>query len=428
MNYAETLDYLYTQLPMFQRQGPVAFKKDLRNTLALCAALENPQHKFKSIHLAGTNGKGTCSHILASLLQRPGQKIGLYTSPHYKDFRERIKVNGQLMPKAEVVDFVASHKDVFEEIRPSFFEITVAMAFWYFAKVGVDYAVIETGLGGRLDSTNILQPELCLITNISLDHQSMLGNTLPKIAKEKAGIIKKNTPIVIGEYQETVHSVFSKKAKKEGSPLYLAKDICQVSNYQYNLTAASFEVKFQKKRKFEIKTDLIGNYQAKNIQSALAAYAQLLNENKRSLDLAWIQKALAKVRKRTYYLGRWQVLQKRNPAILCDSAHNKAGIQMLLSATEQSYDQLHIIFGTVNDKDLSPIFSLLPSKARYYFAKANIPRGMPAPQLLSIANENGLTGQGYSSVRRALAAAKQRAGKNDLILVCGSIYVVAEVL
>ena len=429
MTYNETLDYLYTQLPMFQRQGPPAFKKDLGNTIRLCAALGDPQHSFKSIHIAGTNGKGTCSHILSSVLQQPGKRIGLYTSPHYKDFRERIKINGQLMPKKEVVQFVADYRGIFEEIQPSFFEITVAMAFWYFAKEGVDWAIVETGLGGRLDSTNILRPELCLITNISLDHQAMLGNDLPTIAKEKAGIIKKGIPVIIGEHQKEVHAVFTSKAKKEKTKLFLANKICGIKNYKSSLKGAQFDLTSGQKKLGIFKTDLIGNYQEKNLRSALATFFHLSKNHGIAWEETWIKKALRNIRSRSYYVGRWQSLPNQGATVLCDSAHNIAGISSFVAALDNwRYDNLHIIFGTVSDKDPTPILSLLPKAARYYFAKANIPRGMPSEQLTELAAGIGLDGQDYSSVRRAMAAAKRRAGKKDLIVACGSIFVVGELL
>ncbi|MEM6319321.1 MAG: folylpolyglutamate synthase/dihydrofolate synthase family protein [Bacteroidota bacterium] len=427
--YKETLTYLYTQLPMFQRVGQTAFKKDLTNIIVLCEKLENPHQQFKSIHLAGTNGKGSTTHIIGAALQASGLKVGYYTSPHYKDFRERIKINGRLIPKRAVVDFVEQHKALFEAIRPSFFEITVAMAFDYFAKEKVDVAVIETGLGGRLDSTNIIQPLLSVITNISYDHQQFLGDTLPEIAGEKAGIIKHQTPVVIGETQQATKAVFEAKAKVENAPIIFAdKHITLVEkDVQPHHT-----VYFVKGRYFNfnhLKVNLLGQYQQKNITTALQAIAQL---NKLAvfptITKAHIQKGFSELKALTYFIGRWQKLGE-SPTILCDSGHNEAGIdQILRQLSQMTFQQLHVVIGMVNDKDNAKILKKLPASAKYYFVKADIPRGLDAKVLKERAKELGLKGRAYSSVKNGLKAAKISTTDKDLIFIGGSIFVVAEVI
>jgi len=374
--YQATLDYLYTQLPMFQRVGSTAFKKDLTNIIALCDYLGQPHQQFPSIHIAGTNGKGSTTHLIGAMLQASGLKVGFYTSPHYKDFRERIKINGQLIKKRQIVEFVEEHRNVFEKIRPSFFEITVAMAFDYFAKEKVDVAIIETGLGGRLDSTNIVTPLLSVITNISFDHQQFLGDTLPKIAH---------------------HTIYYVKGR----------------NHNFNHLAVN----------------LIGGYQQKNITTALQAITTL---NKNSLlptiTPAAIQTGLKNLQSSTYFLGRWQKLGEQ-PTIICDSGHNQAGIQQILQQFEKiAYQELHFILGMVNDKDIDKILKMLPKTVRYYFVKADIPRGLAADILKEKATAYGLKGRAYSSVKNGLRAAKRRASKEDFIFVGGSIFVVAEVV
>ncbi|NNE29147.1 MAG: bifunctional folylpolyglutamate synthase/dihydrofolate synthase [Saprospiraceae bacterium] len=428
MSYKEVLDYLYFQLPMFQRQGPVAFKKDLKNIRALLRELGNPHKEFKSIHIAGTNGKGSCSHILASLLAHEGRKIGLYTSPHYKDFRERIKINGNFIPKKDVIRFVIDNRSLFDEINPSFFEITVVMAFHHFADSDVDYAVIETGLGGRLDSTNVLDPILSLITNIGFDHQEFLGNTLPAIAKEKAGIIKRGRQVIIGERQAEVQGVFEKKAKQKDAPINYAADVVDLSEYSWNMKGSNFALR-SGREKWNLKSDLAGSYQEKNLRAALAAYKLLAKAESMPFEQKKIVSSLRQIRNRTKFFGRFQVLRQKDPMVLCDSAHNLAGIKNLLDSLDQiSRGSLHIVFGTVKDKDIAPLLELLPKDAQYYFVKADIPRGMPQHKLQKIAEPFGLNGKSYSSVRRGFASAIRRAEAKDLVLVCGSIFVVAEVL
>lgn len=413
---------------MFQRVGPAAFKKDLTNITKLCQALGNPQQQFKSIHIAGTNGKGSSAHMLASVLQEAGYQVGLYTSPHYKDFRERIKRNGQLISKKQVVKFVAENKALFQEIQPSFFEITVALAFKYFADKQVDIAIIETGLGGRLDSTNILNPILSLITNISFDHQQFLGNTLPDIAAEKAGIIKQNTPVIISEYQEEVATVFVEKAAAMQSEIWFADQEYSIKQKDLNLRYSSFEISTKNGRfAKELKLGLTGNYQQKNLAGVLKTIEWLSNAGFNITYKAFVN-GLRHVAENTYMLGRWQIIHT-NPLTICESAHNPGGLRLLQAQLQQqSYDQLHVVFGMVNDKSPEKVVSYLPKEATYYFAKANIPRGMDAEQLASQMNENGLKGNAYNSVKKAFKAARKQASSSDLILIGGSIFIVAEVL
>jgi dihydrofolate synthase/folylpolyglutamate synthase len=429
MNYQETTQWLFSQLPMFQRVGSQAFKKDLGNIIALCKHLGEPQNKFKSIHIAGTNGKGSTAHILAAILQTAGYKVGLYTSPHYRDFRERIKINGSYISEQAVVDFVADNQTTFEAIKPSFFEMTVAMAFDYFHKEAVDIAIIETGLGGRLDSTNIITPLLSIITNIGLDHEAMLGNTLALIAVEKAGIIKANVPVLIGETHIETAPVFVEKAVQEEAAIIFVDEIVEAQlverNYQkaiYNITSESYNLNF-----YELIFDLTGAYQIHNLKTALLATFFLLKEGF-VLTPAHIRAACADVQNISKLLGRWQVLSEF-PLTICDSGHNGHGLQYTLQALEElNKEQIHFVFGTVNDKDLSKVFPLLPKDAIYYFCKADIPRGLDATTLQQFAEEYGLNGQAYASVREAFEVAQAQAGDNDCVFVGGSIFVVGEVV
>ncbi|GJM32859.1 MAG: folylpolyglutamate synthase [Saprospiraceae bacterium] len=427
--YRETLDFLYSQLPMFQRIGPAAFKKDLTNIIALLDHLGNPQQQFPSIHLAGTNGKGSVAFMLAAIFQAHGYKTGLYISPHYKDFRERIRINGQYTSRQYIVDFVDAHKALLEEVRPSFFEITVAMAFDYFAKQQVDIAIIETGLGGRLDSTNVLHPILSAITNISYDHQQFLGDTLEAIAGEKAGIIKAGVPVVIGENQAATSPVFLAKAKSLGAPIYFAEAHFQVDEIRSDESFTHFQVtKEGIIQKEELTVDLQGPYQYRNVQTVLACLDVLKNQLNWDLKTEHIKTGLSQVRSLTRFIGRWQVIGHK-PMILCDSAHNVGGLEVVMQRLkEMSYQQLHIVLGTVNDKEVEKVFPLFPADARYYFAKADIPRGLDAQVLREKASPFGLNGRAYTSVKNALRAAKRQAGGKDLIFVGGSIFVVAEVL
>ena len=430
--YKQTLTYLYKQLPMYQRVGSAAFKKDLTNIIALCTYLGEPQKRFPSIHLAGTNGKGSTSHLLAAMLQASGQRVGMYTSPHYKDFRERIKINGQLITQQYIIDFVAAHKEVFEKIRPSFFEITVALAFDYFAAQEVDVAIIETGLGGRLDSTNIIRPLLSIITNIGYDHQQFLGTTLPEIAFEKAGIIKENIPVIIGETQEETRGVFEKKAKEVQVSICFADQEITLTKEQESDFHISYSIQTTNTNNdlpASICVNLKGDYQEKNIVTALQAISQLQKQERFStITKEAIEKGLFNLKEYTYFIGRWQQLGI-NPLILCDSAHNVDGLKIVWEQVKQlSYKELHIVFGMVNDKDRGKILSLFPTEAQYYFAKANIPRGLDAAILKKEAAEYGLKGRAYVSVKNALKAAKRKAKREDLIFIGGSIFIVAEVL
>jgi dihydrofolate synthase/folylpolyglutamate synthase len=431
-SYQETLDYMYAKLPMFQRIGSAAYKDNLDNTIALCKRLNNPEHKFKSIHIAGTNGKGSTSHMLASILQAAGLKVGLYTSPHLKDFRERIKINGQPIPQQYIVDFINVHKAFFEELQPSFFEMTVGLAFDYFATQKVDIAVIEVGLGGRLDSTNVVTPEISIITNISFDHVTLLGNTLEKIAREKAGIIKPHVPVIIGETQTTTAAVFIEKAKEQPASLLFADRIYTAHGAQqkwegeklYLVTDIEKEGTLIYKN---LQSELLGFYQLKNIPTVIAAVEQL-NKKGYQLTEAVVRKGIKQVVETTGLLGRWQVLSQK-PLIIADTGHNEAGIKEVLAQLQVTpYEQLHIVIGMVNDKDISAVLELLPKQAIYYFCKANIPRALPVAELQIAAKEKGLTGNRYETVALALQAAKNKATSSDLILIGGSTFTVAEVV
>jgi dihydrofolate synthase / folylpolyglutamate synthase len=425
--YQATLDFLYRQLPMFQRIGPAAFKKDLSNTLALCAALGQPQERFPSIHVAGTNGKGSVAHFISAALQASGYRVGLYTSPHYRDFRERIKIDGQYVSRDYVVEFVERYHYLFEQLQPSFFEITVAMAFDYFAQSQVDVAVIEVGLGGRLDSTNVITPELSVITNISFDHMDFLGDTLPQIAAEKAGIIKPGIPVVIGESQPETAPVFIAKAAAEQAPIVFADQRYRAEIQGVNASRAIYDVHRDGHLYLEgLELDALGPYQGKNLQTALQALECL--PARWIIPEAALRHGLSDLRQLTSMIGRWQTLGER-PAILCDSAHNEAGMELAMAALRQiPHRQLHIVMGTVSDKDPAKLLRQMPREAVYYFARPDIPRGLDAEKLRQQAEALGLYGKAYSSVRQALRAARRHADPDDLIYVGGSIFVVAEVV
>lgn len=430
--YQETLDYMYAQLPMFQRIGSAAYKADLDNTLAICKRLGNPETKFKSIHIAGTNGKGSASHMLASILQAAGLKTGLYTSPHLKDFRERIKINGEPVSQQYVLSFVNEHKAYFEELHPSFFEMTVGLAFDYFANEKVDIAVIEVGLGGRLDSTNVILPELSVITNISFDHVSLLGNTLEKIAAEKAGIIKPGIPVVIGESQGITAPIFIEKAKQQHAPLVFADQVYAAHGAQQKEEGNHLYLFMDVERDGtlvykNLQSELLGLYQLKNIPTVLAAVEQL-NKKGYALSESVVRAGIKQVVSTTGLLGRWQVLAQR-PLIIADTGHNEAGIREVLAQLNLTpHEQLHMVIGMVNDKDISTVLELLPKEAVYYFCKANIPRGLPADELQKTAAAKGLKGTVHESVAAALGAAKNKATAGDLILIGGSTFTVAEVV
>jgi dihydrofolate synthase/folylpolyglutamate synthase len=418
MDYYQILTYLFSQLAMYQKVGAHAYKPGLDNTLTICKLLGNPENKFKSVHIAGTNGKGSVSHMLSAILQSAGYKVGLYTSPHLKDFRERIKINGKMISKKQVMTFFGKHKRDFEKMKPSFFEWSTGLAFDYFAKEKVDIAIIETGLGGRLDSTNVITPLLSIITNISYDHQNLLGNTLEKIAYEKAGIIKQNGIVVIGEKQKETKNVFEIKSKEMNALLLYSEDHASAKG---------------------ISCGLKGIYQQKNIPTVLLA-SGILNELGYEINSKSVARGLKDVCKLTGLRGRWDVLSKK-PLIIADIAHNEAGIrevfrqvktiksrQMRGSSAKPGYRNLRIVFGTVNDKDIQKILSLLPKKAIYYFCKADIPRALDENILADKAKKIGLKGKTFGSVKQALNSAKKNASKNDLILVTGSAFVVAEVI
>lgn len=405
MTYQETVSWMFSQLPMYQRQGSSAFKKDLTNTLKLSHHLNNPEEKFKSIHVGGTNGKGSTSHMLASILQEAGYKVGLYTSPHLKDFRERIKINGQEVSEQFVVDFIVENKVFFKKNKLSFFEMTVGMAFDYFSKQKVDIAVIEVGLGGRLDSTNIITPEVSVITNISLEHTQMLGNTLGKIAFEKAGIIKPSIPVVIGEkHPETTH-VFNKVATERHSHITYAED----------------------ENVLLLPSDLKGPYQYKNIQTVLATLP-ILKECDFNISEEHVKKGLLNVVVNTGLKGRWQLLNDE-PKVICDTAHNAAGLEYVFRQIDtEKFDNLHIVFGIVNDKNLNSIISFLPREANYYFCKPDVPRGLDADELKEKMQGFGISGKSYSSVNQAYEEALRVASKDDFIYIGGSTFVVAEII
>lgn len=429
MNYQQTLDFLYSKLPMFTRIGASAFKKDLTNTIILCEALDNPQNKFQSIHIAGTNGKGSTSHMLAAVLQSQGFKTGLYTSPHLKDFRERIRINGKMISKLEVSSFVKANKNLIHKIEPSFFEVTVAMAFEHFAKHNVDIAVIEVGLGGRLDSTNIITPEISVITNISLDHTNMLGNTLEEIAGEKAGIIKSGIPVVIGETHTSSKPVFIKKATEVKAPIFFADDALTAQDITVKGNKLSLSVYEKNQIKYQnIISDLTGLYQPKNIITVLKALEVLNDKTDKKIEKQAIYDGLKQVKKLTQLQGRWQTLGK-NPLIICDTGHNEAGIKEVVKNIESTpHKNLHIVFGMVKDKDITKVLSLIPKNAKYYFCKPDIERGLDAKDLKEQASAFNLTGDYFNSVAEAKQAAISNADKDDLIFIGGSTFVVAEAI
>ena len=432
MDYAETLQYLYTQLPMFTRVGSSAYKADLTNTIELCKRLDNPQDKFKSVHIAGTNGKGSTSHMLAAVLQIAGYKTGLYTSPHLRDFRERVRINGEMISQQQVIDFVADHQKDFETISPSFFEMTVGLAFDIFAKEKVDIAVIEVGLGGRLDSTNIITPLLSVITNIGWDHMNILGDTLQLIAGEKAGIIKHGVPVIIGEYQPDIANIFLQKAAKEEADISFASDDFEVKGESIKdkgiLELLDLEISNNSKSKtYNLQIDLTGTYQLKNIKTVLSAVEQLREQGFVITD-EQLQIALRQVKTLTGLHGRWEVLST-DPLTICDTGHNPEGIQEVLkNITSTPYQHLHFVIGMVNDKDISKVLSMLPTDATYYFCRPDIPRGLEGESLKHQAESFGLLGEIYPNVKAAYQSAQKNAKKGDLVFVGGSTFVVAEVV
>ncbi|MEO6837441.1 MAG: folylpolyglutamate synthase/dihydrofolate synthase family protein [Ginsengibacter sp.] len=426
MTYEESIHYLYNKLPMFSRSGAKAYKADLKNTISLCNYLNNPQNKIKTFHIAGTNGKGSVSHILAAIFQENGYKTGLYTSPHLKDFRERIKINGEMISESFIIDFVEKTKSISEQIKPSFFELTFVMALDYFVHEKVDVAVIETGLGGRLDSTNVITPLLSIITNISFDHKDILGDTLEKIAYEKAGIIKRGIPVVIGESISETKIIFENKAQETKSEIFFAENENEIISSDYKLSHLDIVVlNKEKEEKSNYRLDLNGLYQEKNIITALTAVELLKNQF--NLKDEQIKSALSQVKKLTGLHGRWEVI-RQSPTVVLDVAHNEDGIKQMVNQLYQSkYKDLHIIFGMVKDKDPEVVLNQLPKTAKYYFTKAAIPRALPEDELLEKARQYGLIGKAYSTVNEALKTALGESSEQDMIIVCGSVFVVAEV-
>ena len=406
MTYKETLDWMFVQLPMYQLQGATAYRKDLDNTILLANYLDNPERNIKTIHVAGTNGKGSTSSMIASVLQEAGYKVGLYTSPHLKDFRERIKINGIEISEDYVVKFIDKHKFFFQNNNLSFFEMTVGLAFDYFVKEQVDVAIIETGMGGRLDSTNIITPLVSVITNIGLDHTQFLGTTIKEIAFEKAGIIKPNIPVVIGEYVLESKPVFIEKSKNCNSQIYFASDLIQKS----------------------YSSGLLGDYQIQNVKTATQTIKILQEQQYFNIYESHLKLGLSNVIKNTGLNGRWQQLME-NPKVICDVAHNSHGLKRVLSQIEnETFETLHFVLGFVNDKDLNEILPLFPKDAQYYFSKPNIPRGLDANILLENAKLFGLNGNVYSSISMAYQSALDKSSKKDLIYIGGSTFVVAEIL
>ena len=429
MTYSQTLDFLFSQLPAYHRIGKAAYRNDLDNTILLDDYFGNPHLKYRTIHVAGTNGKGSVSHMIASVLQEAGYKTGLYTSPHLRDFRERIRVNGEMIPEKNVVDFVENHNEIIRSVKPSFFEMTVAMAFHYFAEAEVDVAVIEVGLGGRLDSTNIINPVLSVITNIGHDHMDLLGDTLEKVAVEKAGIIKGNTPVVISETQAETENIFINRAHELKSLISFADQEYECELYKNNL--------FDKERSFVMThlsdhrmihgtTTLAGDYQVKNLQAVFAVFDSL----KGIIDISEkdILDGISHVVKNTGLSGRWQIL-RRSPLTICDTGHNKEGLEYVLGQLMQiPKSELHMVIGFVNDKDLASVLPLFPRSAKYYFTKAVVPRALNEEILKSEALKYGLTGNSFPDVKSALENAIINAKETDVIFIGGSTFVVAEVV
>ena len=423
MNYEETLEYLFRQLPVFQQIGSAAYKPGLQNSEALDEYFGHPHRKFHTLHVAGTNGKGSVSHLLAAILQLNGYKTGLYTSPHLVDFRERIRIDGQPISREEVIDFAQKHVPPTLHIHPSFFELTMMMAFDYFARQAVDVAVIEVGLGGRLDSTNIITPNLCVITNISYDHVQMLGHTLPQIAREKAGIIKSGIPVVIGEAQGEVKQVFLDKAHEVGAPIFFAEECVRFDSARQSARGWEFDTpEFP-----HLVGELGGLCQEKNAATVLTAVARLRELGYHISDES-VYEAFAHVTRLTGLMGRWQQLQS-SPRLICDTGHNTGGMQYIAQQLRnEHYDTLRIVIGMVNDKDISGVLSMLPREAVYYFTRASVPRALPQDKLEALATQAGLKGKSYPTVKEAVTAAQKESRPEDLIFVGGSTFIVADLL
>ena len=424
MNYQETVEYLYKQTPAYQRVGQSAYKEGLDNSLSLDTYFRFPHRHYRTIHVAGTNGKGSTSHLLAAVLSEAGYKVGLYTSPHLIDFRERIRVNGKMIDQQFVVDFVKNHREAFEPIMPSFFELTMEMAFVYFQDMKVDVAIIETGLGGRLDSTNIILPNLSIITNIGFDHTQYLGNTLPKIAAEKAGIIKPNTPVVIGEVDnEEVRKVFIDKAEAENAPIVFAEE--QMDNFTSEITPDGWILNNDSYQ--NLKSELGGWVQNKNARTVLTAIRELMKLGYKIPNQA-VYNGFVNVVELTGLMGRWQTLQQK-PRVVCDTGHNEHGVKYIVQQLSmENYDRLHIVFGMANDKDATTILSMMPKNAVYYFTQASVDRALDVNTLAKGASKYELKGNKYSTVQLALKAAKENANENDFIFIGGSSFIVADAL
>ncbi len=430
MDYRETVNWLFLQLPMYQRVGGAAYKADLQKTVDLLEAVGNPQEHFKAVHIAGTNGKGSVAHIVASVLQEAGHNTGLYTSPHLKDFRERIKLNGKLVPESFVVDFVERYKPVFQKLKPSFFEMTVAMAYCYFAEQKVDVAVLETGMGGRLDSTNICNPLVTAIVNVGLDHTRFLGDTLEQIAREKAGIIKPDVPVVVGRRRKETDAVFEEVAAEQNAPLFFAGDETDVRLvYSDTSLHKTYDIWLNNDLLAErVEVPLLGDYQKENIAVAIKVLDILRKGNEYRIRTEDIAEGLEQVKNNTGFAGRWQVLNT-NPLVIADTGHNADGIGAVVKQLkEMNYNKLHFVLGTVNDKDHDEILNLLPKEARYYFCTPHVPRGLDAGLLSEKAERFGLKGMTYPSVLHAYNSAVNNAGVNDMVFVGGSTFVVAEVI
>ena len=424
MTYQETIEYLFNSTPLFQNVGKDAYKEGLENTLKLDEYFGYPHRTFKTIHVAGTNGKGSCSHTLAAILQSAGYKVGLYTSPHLVDFRERIRVNGEVISKEYVIDFVEQHRSFFEPLHPSFFELTTAMAFNWFAMQKVDVAVIEVGLGGRLDCTNIISPDLCVITNISFDHIQFLGDTLAKIASEKAGIIKPKIPVVIGEIHPETESVFINKSDLESAPIHFAQ---RESSIQKAIFTPEGGITYHTTEYPLLKGQLGGYCQVKNTQTILTA-VRILQEKGYHIEKEHVYQGFAEVCRLTGLMGRWQILQEQ-PKMICDTGHNKAGIEYIVKQlSAQDYRQLRIVLGMVNDKDISGVLAMLPKEATYYFTKASVSRALSEEKVKELAQQAGLQGNTYPNVEEAVQAACSEAHPDDLIFVGGSTFIVADLL
>ena len=428
-SYQQTLQYLFEKLPMFSRIGKAALKPNLTNITRLCEALGNPQYSFRSIHVAGTNGKGSTSHMLAAVLQNAGYKTGLHTSPHLVDFRERIRINGKPISQQWVIDFVAQNKELIEAIQPSFFEINVAMAFKSFQEEEVDVAIIETGLGGRLDSTNIITPILSIITNISFDHKDLLGNTLQEIAAEKAGIIKHQVPVLIGEQQDETESIFFTKSVQEHSTLYYADASWDLIKIKNEISQCFYKAVDKARMKmYDLNTDLLGSYQHHNIKTVLAATEILIANQGMNLTIEQAIASLAQVKKTTGLRGRWDLLQEK-PIVIADVAHNPAGLEQVMQQWKQiSAMQKHIVIGFVKDKDVPEALVYFPKYAQFYFCQANVPRALPVEELHQLAASIGLNGNAFPTVETAVNAALANMNEDDALLISGSFFIVGEAI